>query len=150
MAIEDLDSKEELMRFIREALESEPLPQSAIDGLQQQITAGKWEPLTLLNGFANVGSPYFDASYRTIAGGGIALTGVIAKATETMSGTVIATVPKGSAPRESIQVAVEVYTGAALVTNAILVNAAGEIQLEGTVSAIANMSLHGAQWWPGS
>lgn len=81
--IEDLNTKEELLRFVVESLEAEPLPMSAVSGLQTAIEPGKWNPITLLNGWANLGGAWAGASWRTVVGSLIQLRGSISHATET-------------------------------------------------------------------
>lgn len=100
--IADLDTKEELVSFLVERFEAEPLPQSAVDGLQSAITPGKWNALTLLNGWSNFASGYRGAAYRTIPGGGVQVAGLIQKASEP-TGTVCAKLPASLAPKEALQ-----------------------------------------------
>jgi hypothetical protein len=102
VAIEDLDSKQDLMRFIVEQVEEEPLPPSAIGGLQTLVTPGKWNPLTLLNGWSNVGAGWRQAAYRSIPGNGVQVAGLIQKATAPL-GTICAKLPASVAPKEHLQ-----------------------------------------------
>jgi hypothetical protein len=97
----DLD-KAELGRWMLEYLESEPLPLSAVAGLQESITPGKWNALILVNGFSNYGGGFSPAAWRTIPGNGVQLRGVVQKAEAAGAGTVISSVPVSLAPKESL------------------------------------------------
>lgn len=101
MAIEDLDSKAELMRFIREEVEAEPLSLNSIDGLQQATTAGAWQELALSEGWVN-NSPgvVAKAAYRTLPGGGVEIRGFVHRSVSTPSGTPLAVLPKTLRPKE--------------------------------------------------
>lgn len=92
MSIEDLDTKKALMAFIVEQLEAEPLPMSAIAGLQSAIESSKWTAITLINGFTNLGGIWSTAAWRTLPGGLVQLKGTITRATE-IGGAVILAQP---------------------------------------------------------
>jgi hypothetical protein len=97
MGIENLDTKLELGRWMVEFFEGEPLEMSSVEGLQQALTPGKWEPLSLLNGWTNYGGGFAQAAYRTTPGGGFQVRGVVTKALEP-NGTTICQLPAASRP----------------------------------------------------
>lgn len=99
MGIEDLDTKQELGRWLGEYLEAEGLPMTAVQGLQEAITPGKFNLLTLENGWTNFGGTR-TAGYMTVPGSGIGVYGVI---TSGATGTVFATLPAGARPQEQLQ-----------------------------------------------
>lgn len=144
MSIEDLKSKTDLMRFLRDELETEPLPQSAIDGLSSLVTPGRWVELNLENGWANFGGIYAHAASRTIPGGGIQLRGEVTKATA-FNATRLAKLPVG--PKEAEQFATSVGAQALAV---IEVKPNGEVIAYGeTAESIATgMGLTGVIFWP--
>lgn len=144
MSIEELDTKQELGRWLLEYLEAEGLPMTAVQGLQSAVTPGKWEPLTLLNGFSNYGGGYSPAAYRTIPGGGVQLRGMVTHATEIAGSIAIADLPVGLAPRERLLFAAE-----GLAAARVDVWETGEIVYTGS-GPVTYISLSQIIYWPGS
>lgn len=143
MSIEDLFSKQDLGRWLVEHLESEPLSMSAVEGLQQAVTAGSWQELVLLGGWANFTASIRNASYRTEPGGKIALGGLVAKAA-TPNGTVIATLPPAARPTtpKSFPASTELEIGR------IQIEANGNIVYLGEFATL--VPLDQISFWPGA
>lgn len=145
MAIEDLNSKDELWRWIVEQAESEGLPMSAIQGLQQAVTPGKWVPLVLEEGWANYGGGFSPAAYRTTPGNGVQLRGMITKAAEPFSGQ-FSTIPAGLAPKEALQFTTSVGVSQLAVVE--IDNITGALLM--AANSATAISLSGIVFWPGS
>ena len=92
MSIEELDTKAAMMAFIVEQLESEPLPQSAVAGLQSGLEVGRWNPLVFENSFANYGFGFAQGAWRSLPGRLIQVQGLVTRSIE-FGAAVIATLP---------------------------------------------------------
>lgn len=122
MSIEELDTKQELGRWLLEYLEGEGLPISAVEGLSQSIEGGRVNPIALINAWANQGGGSALLGYRSLPGGLIQIRGVVSAAAAA-SGTVMGVVP--SKPKESLQF--PAVNGNGLTAAAIVVDPAGNI-----------------------
>lgn len=151
MGVENLDNKGELMRFIRDQLESEPLPLDAVEGLEQAAVPGRWEALNPLNGFADIGGGFAPLAYRTVPGGGIELRGGLTKPAGVGGPIAVAKLPKGAAPKETLifgQAAVE--AGEPFLAE-ILINPAGEVIWNiPPAASVERLSLAGIRFGAGS
>lgn len=147
MSIEDLDTKQELGRWLVEFLEGEPLPPGAVQGLQQAITPGAWQELVLLNGWANVGGVAPNAAYRTTPGGGIQLRGQISNAAAAGNQTML-NLPSTARPKNTLRFLVGC---AEKISGLVDLNTEGNmVYIFGPAPTAEYVSLNGIVFWPGS
>jgi hypothetical protein len=133
--------KAELARFIREQFEAEPLPQSAVDGLERLATPGPWKPITPEGAWANYGGTE-PLGWRSGPGGLVTLRGFVKNAGAPY-GTVIGVLPAGIRPKKFL----DFSTGTEITASRIQIEADGRLVYFGEKADYVPVNF---SFWPGS
>lgn len=149
--LDGLTNKQDLGRFVAEYLEQNPLPMSAVDGLQTAAGGGNPQPLPFAADWVNYGLGYAPGTYRTVPGGGIVLDGLVKKATGFEGGSVVAQLPEGVRPkeREGRLGWMSIDSSAGIGVVRVDITAAGEIEVFTNCTDVDYFFLPALLFWPG-